>query len=67
MVWMTSENLWKIVSRDVKANLKQKTKQKKEKEEVKITGGCFINFYKKYLQNLKYNVERADIFYLLFT
>ena len=37
---MTFKNLWKIVSRDVKANLKQKTKQKKEKEEVKIPGGC---------------------------
>ena len=47
----SSKNLWKIISADVRK---------------KRTNGCIsFNFYRKYLQNLKYSVDRACIFYLI--
>ena len=47
-----------MISTDVKADVK--------KQEIKELAAlsCFF-FYKKYLQNLKYNVKQTCIFYLI--
>ena len=47
-----------MVSADVKANKNNKNKR---------SGGFIFhtNFYKKYLQKLRYNVKRACIFHLI--
>ena len=53
-----SKNLWKMVSADIKANIKQ--------QEIKVLlVGVSTNFYRKYLQNLKYNVKRVCVFRLI--
>ena len=46
---MKSRNLWKMIPADVKDN--------KNKKKLKIWWLYLTNFYKKYLQNLKYNVK----------
>ena len=46
-----------MVSADVKANIKQ--------QETKDLVAYLTNFYKTYLQNLKYNVKRGCIFHLI--
>ena len=53
----SSKNLWKMISADVKAN-KNNNKQK-------IWWLYLTNFYKRYLQNLKYNVKRVCILRLI--
>ena len=46
-----------MISADVKAKIKN--------QEIKELVAYLIHFYKKYLQNLKYNVKRACIFHLI--
>ena len=56
----SSKKLWKMISADGKTNVKQ--------YEVKEIGGLYlINFCKKYLQNLTYNVnvKRSSILHLI--
>ena len=53
----SSKNLWKMISADAKAN-KNNNKQK-------IWWLYLTNFYKRYLQNLKYNVKRVCILRLI--
>ena len=48
------KNLWKMMSADVKANIKQ--------QEIKDP---VVYPTKKYLQNLKYNIKRGCIFHLI--
>ena len=50
----SSNNLWKIMPVDVKAN----TKQQEKKDLV----AYLTNVYKSYLYNLKYNIKRGCIF-----
>ena len=52
-----SKNLWKMMSADVKANMKQ--------HEIKDLVTYLTILCKKYLQNLKYNVNRGCIFHLI--
>ena len=52
-VELNSKNLWKIISADVKAHKNKK---------YKIWWLCLSNFYKKYLQNLKY-IEKNGIYF----
>ena len=52
----SSKKLWEMISADVKANVKQWIK--------KLVDVSY-RFYKRYLQNLKYNVKRACIFHLI--
>ena len=53
----SSKNLWKMISADIKGNIKQ--------QEIKDLVGVSTNFYRKYLQNLKYNVKRVCVFHLI--
>ena len=53
----SSKNLWKMISADIKGNIKQ--------QEIKDLVGVSTNFYRKYLQNLKYNVKRVCVFRLI--
>ena len=53
----SSKHLWKMVSADVKANVKQ--------NEIKELLVYLTNFYKRYLQNLKCSVKSACIFHLI--
>ena len=53
----SSKNLWKMISADIKGNIKQ--------QEIKDLVGESTNFYRKYLQNLKYNVKRVCVFRLI--
>ena len=46
-----------MMSADVKADIKQ--------QEIRDLVAYLTNFYKKYLQNLKYNVKRGCIFHLM--
>ena len=51
----SSKNLWKMMSSDVKANIKQ--------WEIRDPVAYITNFCERYLQNLKYYVKRGCIFY----
>ena len=53
----SSKNFWKMISADIKGNIKQ--------QEIKDLVGVSTNFYRKYLQNLKYNVKRVCVFRLI--
>ena len=53
----SSKNLWKMISADIKGNIKQ--------QEIKDLVGVSTNFYRKYLQNLKYNIKRVCVFRLI--
>ena len=46
-----------MISADVKVNVKQK--------EIKKNWWLHLDFYKKYLQNLKYSIKRSCNFYLI--
>ena len=58
-VELSSKNLSKMISADVKANIKQ---------EIKGSGGCILQIFmtSKYLQTLKYNVKKVCVFHVIF-
>ena len=49
----------------MKTNIKHNVKSNIKQQEIKDLWQHLINFYKKYLQNLKYNVKRAHILNLI--